>query len=164
MRMETEPPFKGTSRIIVLNAIADEVADLPGIHLDRDLDPQLPLGRDHERPHVVGQIKLLGGLVKIEVRGLKGLHRVHDPGLIDRYKDQTLRNDRNVTGMTPAMGREHPGSLTSLRKLTCTMTRPWILSELNYGQVKSNATVRVAVLPLGATEPHNLHLPYGTDT
>ena len=23
---------------------------------------------------------------------------------------------------------------------------------------------QVAVLPLGATEPHNLHLPYGTDT
>jgi creatinine amidohydrolase len=44
------------------------------------------------------------------------------------------------------------------------MTRPWLLSELNYGQVKSSPPVEVAVLPLGATEPHNLHLPYGTDT
>ena len=42
--------------------------------------------------------------------------------------------------------------------------RPWILSELNYGHVKTHPPVEVAVLPLGATEPHNLHLPYGTDT
>ncbi len=41
--------------------------------------------------------------------------------------------------------------------------RPWILSETNYGQVKARP-FDVAVLPLGATEPHNLHLPYGTDT
>lgn len=41
--------------------------------------------------------------------------------------------------------------------------RPWILSEVNYGFVKSHP-YEVAVLPMGATEPHNLHLPYGTDT
>ncbi len=41
--------------------------------------------------------------------------------------------------------------------------RPWKLAETNYGQVKA-AHYEVAVLPLGATEPHNLHLPYGTDT
>lgn len=40
--------------------------------------------------------------------------------------------------------------------------RPWILSEVNYGSVKENP-YDVAVLPMGATEPHNLHLPYGTD-
>lgn len=40
--------------------------------------------------------------------------------------------------------------------------RPWILSECNYAEMKSR-DVRVAVIPLGATEPHNLHLPYGTD-
>src|SRR5262249_7773875 len=44
------------------------------------------------------------------------------------------------------------------------MIRPWMLAELNYGQVKSEPPFQVAVLPLGATEPHNLHLPYGTDT
>lgn len=44
------------------------------------------------------------------------------------------------------------------------MKRPWLLAELNYGQVKSQPPFEVAVLPLGATEPHNLHLPYGTDT
>ncbi len=41
--------------------------------------------------------------------------------------------------------------------------RPWILSEVNFGYVKDHS-VDVAVLPMGATEPHNLHLPYGTDT
>jgi creatinine amidohydrolase len=40
--------------------------------------------------------------------------------------------------------------------------RPWILSETNYGHTKTNR-YEVAVLPCGATEPHNLHLPYGTD-
>ena len=43
------------------------------------------------------------------------------------------------------------------------MSRPWILSEINYDFVKQ-CTYEVAVLPMGATEPHNLHLPYGTDT
>ena len=41
--------------------------------------------------------------------------------------------------------------------------RPWKLAETNYAYVKEHA-FEVAVLPLGATEPHNLHLPYGTDT
>ena len=42
------------------------------------------------------------------------------------------------------------------------MIRPYILAETNYAYTKANA-YEVAVLPLGATEPHNLHLPYGTD-
>jgi len=41
--------------------------------------------------------------------------------------------------------------------------RPWILAETNYAYTKENP-YEVAVLPLGATEPHNFHLPYGTDT
>lgn len=41
--------------------------------------------------------------------------------------------------------------------------RPWKLAETNYAYVKEHP-FDVAVLPLGATEPHNLHLPYGTDT
>ncbi len=40
--------------------------------------------------------------------------------------------------------------------------RPWILAETNYTHTKQHQ-YEVAVLPLGATEPHNLHLPYGTD-
>jgi creatinine amidohydrolase len=42
--------------------------------------------------------------------------------------------------------------------------RPWHLAETNYGDVLKRAPFEVAVLPFGATEPHNLHLPYGTDT
>lgn len=41
--------------------------------------------------------------------------------------------------------------------------RPWKLAETNYGAVKQQQ-YEVAVLPFGATEPHNLHLPYGIDT
>lgn len=41
--------------------------------------------------------------------------------------------------------------------------RPFILAEANYSQVKE-CDYQVAVLSMGATEPHNLHLPYGTDT
>ncbi|OHB79857.1 MAG: creatininase [Planctomycetes bacterium RBG_16_64_10] len=40
--------------------------------------------------------------------------------------------------------------------------RPWKLLECNYAHVKRQS-YEVAVLPLGATEPHNLHLPYGAD-
>ena len=40
---------------------------------------------------------------------------------------------------------------------------PWKLAETNYGSVKRE-DYEVAVLPFGATEPHNLHLPYGIDT
>ena len=43
------------------------------------------------------------------------------------------------------------------------MTPPWKLAETNYGVVRQQE-YQVAVLPLGATEPHNLHLPYGMDT
>jgi creatinine amidohydrolase len=40
---------------------------------------------------------------------------------------------------------------------------PWKLAEATYAETKDQR-YEVAVLPLGATEPHNLHLPYGTDT
>ena len=40
--------------------------------------------------------------------------------------------------------------------------RPYILHEANYRQLKDHAP-NVAVLPWGATEAHNYHLPHGTD-
>ncbi len=40
--------------------------------------------------------------------------------------------------------------------------RPYILAESNWKQVK-DATFDLAILPWGATEAHNYHLPYGTD-
>ncbi len=40
--------------------------------------------------------------------------------------------------------------------------RPYILKETNWKTVKDNE-YKLAVLPWGATEAHNYHLPYGTD-
>lgn len=40
--------------------------------------------------------------------------------------------------------------------------RPFILKEANWKQVKHHS-YEMAILPWGATEAHNFHLPYGTD-
>lgn len=40
--------------------------------------------------------------------------------------------------------------------------RPYVLSEANWKMVK-DTVYEVAILPWGATEPHNYHLPYATD-
>ncbi len=42
------------------------------------------------------------------------------------------------------------------------MIRPYILAETNWKALK-DTRFEVAVLPWGATEAHNYHLPYGTD-
>lgn len=41
--------------------------------------------------------------------------------------------------------------------------RPWVLAESAWATVRETA-YDVAVLPWGATEAHNIHLPYATDT
>jgi creatinine amidohydrolase len=41
--------------------------------------------------------------------------------------------------------------------------KPWLLEEMTLADVRS-LRPSTAVLPMGATEPHNLHLPYGTDS
>ena len=40
--------------------------------------------------------------------------------------------------------------------------RPYILAESNWAAIK-DAQFDLAILPWGATEAHNFHLPYGTD-
>ncbi len=40
--------------------------------------------------------------------------------------------------------------------------RPFILSETSWKRMQETE-YQVAILPWGATEPHNLHLPFGTD-
>jgi creatinine amidohydrolase len=40
--------------------------------------------------------------------------------------------------------------------------RPYVLAEANWKSVRETG-YKVAILPWGATEAHNLHLPYGTD-
>ena len=42
------------------------------------------------------------------------------------------------------------------------MSHPWILAEQTHAFIRSQQW-EVAVLPFGATEPHNLHMPYATD-
>jgi len=41
-------------------------------------------------------------------------------------------------------------------------SRPWVLAENTLETVRESQ-YQMAILPLGATEPHNLHLPYATD-
>jgi creatinine amidohydrolase len=41
-------------------------------------------------------------------------------------------------------------------------SRPFVLAETNWKSLK-DTPIEVAILPWGATEPHNFHLPYGTD-
>lgn len=43
-----------------------------------------------------------------------------------------------------------------------TKPRPYVLAETNWKSVK-NESFKVAILPWGATEAHNYHLPYATD-
>ena len=40
--------------------------------------------------------------------------------------------------------------------------KPYLLKETHWGIIKNN-TYKLAVLPWGAVEAHNTHLPYGTD-
>ena len=42
------------------------------------------------------------------------------------------------------------------------MSRPYILAESHWGTVR-DTRYDVAILPWGATEAHNFHLPYSTD-
>jgi creatinine amidohydrolase len=46
---------------------------------------------------------------------------------------------------------------------TIRSARPWIIAETNWKHVKETR-YDVAVLPWGATEAHNYHLPYATDS
>lgn len=41
--------------------------------------------------------------------------------------------------------------------------RPYILAETNWASIQ-HANFEMAILPWGATEAHNYHLPYGSDT
>jgi len=43
-----------------------------------------------------------------------------------------------------------------------TQIRPYVLAETNWKEIKDR-TYSLAMLPWGATEAHNYHLPYGTD-
>ena len=52
---------------------------------------------------------------------------------------------------------------TGHSKTNASNVNAWNLAESNYAAIR-DCEFEVAVLPFGATEPHNLHLPYSTDT
>ena len=47
--------------------------------------------------------------------------------------------------------------------MSASSPRPWMIAETNWKHVK-DCRYEVAVLPWGATEAHNYHLPYATDS
>ncbi len=64
-----------------------------------------------------------------------------------------LRNSDDMVGKARFVGE----TMTTLAG-----PRPWMIAETNWKQVKATG-YEVAVLPWGATEAHNWHLPYATD-
>src|SRR3954465_352714 len=61
------------------------------------------------------------------------------------------------------MGGQAPLSADRFFLLPSLMpSRPFVLAETNWKSVK-DISFEVAILPWGATEPHNYHLPYATD-
>ena len=74
-RMVAQAPFERTAGIVVLHSVADEVADLPGIELDHDLDADLAIGRDHERSDVFRKVEAIRRLLEVIVGRLEGLHQ-----------------------------------------------------------------------------------------
>jgi creatinine amidohydrolase len=68
--------------------------------------------------------------------------------------------------MGPSVARGVPAQWRRVRPLvnfTAMTARPYILAESTWKTVESTP-YDVAVLPWGATEAHNYHLPYATDT
>jgi creatinine amidohydrolase len=65
-------------------------------------------------------------------------------------------------GKSRLTGRIDRDKLTATPTSGETPMRGWKLAELNYAHVKTR-DYQVAVIPIGCTEPHNLHLPYGMD-
>lgn len=64
--------------------------------------------------------------------------------------------------MAPTVGEPSPGEAGSGVAGDDGRPRPWVLAETSWATVKE-AEYDVAVLPWGATEAHNYHLPYATD-
>jgi creatinine amidohydrolase len=80
--------------------------------------------------------------VNVVSAGISGKHRLHD-----------AMWDNPAYHALPAK----PSLLPSLMP-----SRPFVLAETNWKSVK-DTLFEVAILPWGATEPHNYHLPYATD-
>src|SRR6059058_3546134 len=59
------PPFAGTARAVVLDAVAGEHLDAAVVHPHRDLDLHLAERRYENAPHVVLEADEIGGAVEL---------------------------------------------------------------------------------------------------
>ena len=69
-----------------------------------------------------------------------------------RLSQYAFTNERK-----PDIGNNRKSCITNYKTM-----RPYILAETNWKHIKETP-VELAILPWGATEAHNYHLPYGTD-
>src|SRR6266849_10147278 len=108
---------------------------------------------------------------RIEDRG-STKRSAFDPGRVDGWPGLSLRSPgqsamifltvcRGFEDSAPATQMATSNLLGALRS-GGTCMREWVLAESNHSLVRAQRW-EVAVLPFGATEPHNLHMPYGTD-
>ena len=73
------------------------------------------------------------------------------------------RSEVNKVGLPPPpLPTDYPALFSLFYLLTSMATRPYILAETTWKTVRETH-YQVVVLPWGATEAHNYHLPYATD-
>ena len=89
-RVIAQPALVGAAGVVVLHPVADEVADLPRIELDRHLDPDLAIGRHQERADVLRQVEAPGRLVEVIIRRLEGLHQTAVPRITVSAGDRPI--------------------------------------------------------------------------
>ena len=143
-------------RCLSVRAISDDVAsDLPPEVLTL-LGPTgttrlgAALGAIFKRPESVRDMWKLRAIGPFRRRPPGDVSRWHrDPAL--QFAALDLRPSRPTT-----VGRL---ANKNVERSTCV---PGSSPRSNYGYLREHPC-EVAVLPMGATEPHNLHLPYGTD-
>ena len=72
--MVAKASLERATGIVVLHAVANKGGQLARVSLDRDLDLDLPLGRQQEPPHARREIELVGRRVEVHARGVDGSH------------------------------------------------------------------------------------------
>ena len=108
-RVIPQPALVRAPGVVVLHAIADEVADLPRVELDRHLDPHFAVGRHQERADVLRQVEAAwppGRSNNSSPRRLASERRSPDNGIewrVDPIPRIPTRPDPNGPTPPPAM-------------------------------------------------------------
>ena len=105
----------------------------------------------------MGRVGAAGTLKYSGVRERQTLHRwraARDPAILARATD--------VPKYEPASLAARFTHSSARGRYTSMAGRPYVLAETTWKFVR-HTSYEVAVLPWGATEPHNFHLPYATD-